>query len=64
VVIIDSIHSCSIQSQALADIIADWTLGSQVEATQLNEVVCTSFCDGSWGSFKAGDATSLFHRLR
>jgi hypothetical protein len=44
----------TIQSQALADSIANWTMGSQDEAAQSVKVVWTFFCDGSWGSFGAG----------
>jgi hypothetical protein len=45
--IIYFVHRSSIQSHTLADFIADWTLGSQDEATQLDKVVWRVFCDGS-----------------
>ena len=49
--VIDFVHRSSIQSQALADFIADWTLSPQDEATSSDEVVWKIFYDGSWGSF-------------
>jgi hypothetical protein len=56
---IDYVHRSSIQSQALADFIADWTPGAQgVEATKDVEA-WTVFCDGSWGTFGAGAAAVL-----
>jgi hypothetical protein len=45
------VHKSSIQSQAFADFIVDWTPGPQDEVAQSDEVVWTVFCDGSWGSF-------------
>jgi hypothetical protein len=57
--IIDFVHASSIQSQALADFIADWTPGSQDEAVESNEVVWTICYDGSWGSFGARAATVI-----
>jgi hypothetical protein len=50
---IDYVHRSSIQSQALADFIADWTPGAQEEASKDAEA-WTLFCDGSWGTFGAG----------
>jgi ribonuclease HI len=47
---IDYVHISSIQSQALADFIADWTLGAQEEVTKDAEA-WTVFCDDSWGTF-------------
>jgi ribonuclease HI len=47
---IDYVHSSSIQSQALADFIADWTPGAQEEVTKDAEAWIV-FCDGSWGTF-------------
>jgi hypothetical protein len=55
---IDYVHRSSIQSQALADFIADWTPGAQEEASKDAEA-WTVFCDGSWGTFGAGAATVL-----
>ena len=44
---IDYVHRSSIQSQALADFIADWTPGAQDEE-RINDVEAwTIFCDGS-----------------
>jgi hypothetical protein len=57
--IIDFVHRSSIQSQALADFIVDWILGSHDEATQSNEAFWTVFYDGSWGSFGAGAAVVI-----
>jgi ribonuclease HI len=50
---IDYVHRSSIQSQALADFIADWTPGAQEEVTKDVEA-WTIFYDGSWGTFSAG----------
>jgi ribonuclease HI len=55
---IDYVHRSSIQSQALADFIADWTLGAQEEANK-DVKAWTVFCDGSWGTFGAGAAAVL-----
>jgi hypothetical protein len=51
---IDYVHRSSIQSQALADFIADWTLGAQGEEAAKDAEAWTVFCDGSWGTFGAG----------
>jgi hypothetical protein len=56
---IDYVHRSSIQSQALADFIADWTPGAQGEEATKNEEAWTVFCDGSWGTFGAGAAAVL-----
>jgi hypothetical protein len=55
---IDYVHRSSIQSQALADFIADWTPGAQEEVTKDVEA-WTVFYDGSWGTFGAGVAIVL-----
>ena len=55
---IDYVHKSLIQSQALADFIADWTPGAQGEATKDAEA-WTVFCDGSWRTFGAGAAAVL-----
>jgi ribonuclease HI len=56
---IDYVHRSSIQSQTLADFIADWTPGAQDEE-RINDVEdWTVFCDGSWGTFGAGAAAVL-----
>jgi ribonuclease HI len=55
---IDYVHRSSIQSQALADFIADWTPGAQEEVTKDAEA-WTIFCDGSWGTFGEGAAAVL-----
>jgi hypothetical protein len=57
--IIDFVHMPSIQSQALADFIADWTPSSQDEATQLDKAVWIFFCNSSWGSFGAKGAAVI-----
>jgi ribonuclease HI len=56
---IDYVHRSSIQSQALADFIADWTPGAQEEETSKDAEVWTVFCDGSWGTFGAGATAVL-----
>jgi ribonuclease HI len=53
---IDFVHRSSIQSQALADFIADWTLGAQDEDKTTDAEAWTMFCDGSWGTFGIGAA--------
>jgi ribonuclease HI len=53
------VHRSSIQSQALADFIADWTPGAQEEEINKDTKTWTVFCDGSWGTFGAGAATVL-----
>jgi hypothetical protein len=55
---IDYVHMSSIQSQTLADFIADWTPGAQEEVTKDAEA-WTVFCDGSWGTFDVGAAAVL-----
>jgi ribonuclease HI len=56
---IDFVHRPSIQSQVLADFIADWTPRAQDEE-KINDVEAwTIFCDGSWGTFGAGAAVVL-----
>ena len=56
---IDYVHRSSIQSQALADFIADWTPGAQGEEANKDAEAWTVFCDGSWGTFGAGAAAVL-----
>jgi hypothetical protein len=56
---IDYVHRSSIQSQALADFIADWTPGAQEEEASKDAEAWTVFCDGSWGTFGVGVATVL-----
>jgi ribonuclease HI len=56
---IDYVHRSSIQSQALADFIADWTPGAQGEEATKDTEAWTVFCDGSWGTFGAGAADVL-----
>jgi ribonuclease HI len=56
---IDYVHRSSIQSQALADFIADWTPGAHEEGTSKDTEAWTVFCDGSWGTFGAGAAAVL-----
>jgi hypothetical protein len=56
---IDYVHRSSIQSQALADFIADWTPGAQEEEASKDVEAWTVFCDGSWGTFVAGAAAVL-----
>jgi hypothetical protein len=56
---IDYVHRSSIQSQALADFIAEWTPGAQEEEINKDAEAWTVFCDGSWGTFGAGAAAVL-----
>jgi ribonuclease HI len=56
---IDYVHRSSIQSQALADFIADWTPGAQEEEATKDAEAWTIFCGGSWGTFGAGAAAVL-----
>jgi hypothetical protein len=56
---IDYVHRSSIQSQALADFITDWTPGAQEEETNKDAEAWTVFCDGSWGTIGAGAAVVL-----
>jgi hypothetical protein len=56
---IDFVHRFSIQSQALADFIADWTPGAHEEGCTTDTEAWTVFCDGSWGTFGAGAAAIL-----
>jgi ribonuclease HI len=56
---IDYVHRSSIQSQALAYFIADWTPGAQEEETNKDAEAWIVFCDGSWGTFGAGAAAVL-----
>jgi ribonuclease HI len=56
---IDYVHRSSIQSQALADFIADWTPGAQGEEVTKDVEAWTVFLDGSWGTFGAGAAAVL-----
>jgi ribonuclease HI len=56
---IDYVHKSTIQSQALADFIADWTPGAHEEGTSKDAKAWTVFCHGSWGAFGAGAAAVL-----
>jgi hypothetical protein len=56
---IDYVHRSSIQSQSLADFIADWTPGAQEEEINKDVEAWTVFCDGSWGTFGAGAVAVL-----
>jgi ribonuclease HI len=56
---IDYVHRSSIQSQALADFIADWTPGAQDEEATKDTEAWTVFCDGSRGAFGTGAAVVL-----
>jgi ribonuclease HI len=53
------VHRSSIQSQALADFIADWTPGAQDEEATKDAEAWAVFWDGSWGTFGAGSAAVL-----
>jgi hypothetical protein len=55
---IDYVHRSSIQSQALADFIVDWTPGAQDEERIKDDEAWIVFCDGSWGTFGTG-ATAI-----
>ena len=56
---IDYVHRSSIQSQALADFIADWMPGAQDDERTKDNEAWTLFYDGSWGTFGAGAAAVL-----
>jgi hypothetical protein len=56
---IDYVHRSSIQSQALADFIADWTPGAHEEEINKDAEAWIVFCDGSWGTFGTGAAAVL-----
>jgi hypothetical protein len=56
---IDYVHRSSIQSQALADFIADWTPWAHGEEATKDVEAWTVFCDGSWGTFGVGAAAVL-----
>jgi ribonuclease HI len=56
---IDYVHRSSIQSQALADFIADSMPGAQDEETVKDAETWTVFCNGSWGTFGAGTTAVL-----
>jgi hypothetical protein len=56
---IDYVHRSSIQSQDLADFIADWTPGAQEEEANKDAEAWTVFCDGFWGTIGAGAAVVL-----
>jgi ribonuclease HI len=56
---INFVHRSSIQSQALAYFIADWTPGAHDEEKTTDAEARIVFCDGSWGTFRAGAAAVL-----
>jgi ribonuclease HI len=56
---IDYVRRSSIQSQALANFIADWMPGAQGEETTKDAEAWTVFCDGSWGTFDVGATAVL-----
>jgi hypothetical protein len=56
---IDYVHRSSIQFQALADFITDWTLGAQEEETNKDAEAWTMFCDGSYETFVAAATAVL-----
>jgi ribonuclease HI len=55
----DYVHRSSIQSQALADFIANWTPGAQDKERIKDDEAWTMFYDGSWGTFSVGVAAIL-----
>jgi ribonuclease HI len=56
---INYVHRSSIQSQALANFIADWTPGAQGKEVTKDAEAWAVFCDGSWGTFGAGATAVL-----
>jgi hypothetical protein len=56
---IDYVHRSSIQFQALANFIVDWTLRAQEEEINKDTEAWTVFYDGSWGTFGVGVAAVL-----
>jgi ribonuclease HI len=61
---IDYVHRSSIQSQALADFIADWMPRAQEEEINKDVEAWIVFCDGSWGTFSAKAAAVLVAPLK
>jgi hypothetical protein len=60
----DFVYRSSIQYQALADFIVDWTPGAHEEVHLVDVEAWTLFCDGSWGTSNAGAATILIHHKK
>jgi hypothetical protein len=56
---IDFVHRSSIQSQALANFIVDWTLGAHEEGHLTDIKDWTIFYDGSWRTFGVGAVAIL-----
>jgi hypothetical protein len=56
---IDFVHRSSIQSQALAYFIVDWTPGAREEEHLIDDEAWIEFCDGSWGTFGVGATVVL-----
>ena len=56
---IDFVHRSSIQSQALAYFIVDWTPGAHEEGHLIDDEAWIEFCDGSWGTFGVGATVVL-----
>jgi ribonuclease HI len=61
---IDYVHRSSIQSQALADFIANWTPGAHEEEINNDAEAWTVFYDGFWGTFGAGAVAVLVAPLK
>jgi ribonuclease HI len=57
--IIDFVHRSFIQSQALADFIANWMAGAHDEEKTNDAEAWPIFCDGSWGTIGAGAVVVL-----
>jgi hypothetical protein len=56
---IDFVHRSSIQSQALADFIVDWTPWAREEVHLIDDEAWTILCYGSWRTFGIGATTIL-----
>jgi len=58
--VIDFIHRTTIQSQALADFVADWTPTEQNSEAIPEDQVWQVFCDGSW-KYSGAVAATVIH---
>jgi hypothetical protein len=61
---INFVHRSSIQFQALADFIVDWTPGAHEEVHPTDIEAWTVFCDRSWGTFGVGAASILISQSK
>ena len=57
--VIDFVHRTSIQSQALADFVAEWTLSEKDVELPYEDEIWQVHCDGSYTATGAGVAAIL-----